>query len=366
VSSVPTDPSAIGAVSGQPPVERPHKWGRRIASGAFSIVMVVLVVLVIPQITSADLGDALSLITLSSLVVTQLVGLIRLVANWWVTTISLPGLSMAQAGVVGLSGAVVSNTFPSGGAVATGLTYAIDHSWGFGVDAVTASIFTTGVFSQLVRYGLFALGLLAFAVIEQSAWQLVLVAIVVAGLVAGGVAVLALVLQSEPFARRLGSATNRAVNRPLRRFHRGPVDTVDAVVSFRGKLSGLVARRWQPLTWSSVVSQLISVLLLGVALRMMGVSQSTVGWAQVVVAVEGGAIAATFIPTPGGLGVTEAALLAILGYGVPASHDSAILAAIVLYRAATWLQSTVLGIPAYLTWRYRQSWRRSEVPDPAA
>jgi len=104
------------------------------------------------------------------------------------------------------------------------------------------------------------------------------------------------------------------------------------------------------------------VLTLGVALRLMGVSQSTVGWFQVLVAVEGAAIAAMFIPTPGGLGVTEAALLALLSYNVPASHDTAILAAVILYRAATWLQSTVLGIPAYLTWRHRQSWRRPGAP----
>jgi uncharacterized membrane protein YbhN (UPF0104 family) len=131
-------------------------------------------------------------------------------------------------------------------------------------------------------------------------------------------------------------------------------------MSFRVKLSGLVAQRWKALTWSSLVSQLTSVLILGAALRMMGVNQSTVGWFQVLVAVEGAAIAAVFIPTPGGLGVTEAALLALLGYGVPSSYDTAILAAVLLYRAATWLQSTLLGIPAYLVWRYRQSWRRPE------
>jgi uncharacterized membrane protein YbhN (UPF0104 family) len=354
----PPDPSATAALSDRLPAERPRKWGTRIASGAFTIVMVVFVVLLIPQMTSANLGDALSLITVGSLVVTQLLGLAHLVANWWVTTISLPGLSMAQAGVVGLSGAVVSNTFPSGGAVATGLTYAIDHSWGFQPDAITASIFTNGVFGQLTRYGLLAVGLLAYAVVEQSGWRLELVAIIVAGLAAGAVALLALVLRSERFARRFGRFINRVANRPLRLVHRGPVDTVDAVLSFRVKLSSLVAQRWKPLTWSSLVSQLTSVFVLGAALRMMGVNQSTVGWFQVLVAVEGAAIAAVFIPTPGGLGVTEAALLALLGYGVPASYDTAILAAVLLYRGATWLQSTVLGIPAYLVWRYRQSWRR--------
>ena len=119
----PPDPST--PMSQQLPVAKSRHWGRKIASGVFTILMVVLVVLIIPQMTSANLGDALSLITVGSVVVTQLLGLAHLAANWWVTTISLPGLSIAQAGVVGLSGAVVSNTFPSGGAVATGLTYAI-------------------------------------------------------------------------------------------------------------------------------------------------------------------------------------------------------------------------------------------------
>ena len=349
-------------MSQQLPVAKSRHWGRKIASGVFTILMVVLVVLVIPQMTSANLGDALSLITVGSVVVTQLLGLAHLAANWWVTTISLPGLSMAQAGVVGLSGAVISNTFPSGGAVATGLTYAIDHSWGFQPDAITGSIFTNAVFAQLMRYGLLAVGLVGFAAIEQSSWKLDLVAVIVAALVGGAVTVLALVLRSERFARRVGGFFNRVAKRPLRLVHRGPVDTVDTVVSFRVKLSGLVAQRWRPLTGSSLVSQLTSVLTLGVALRLMGVSQSTVGWFQVLVAVEGAAIAAMFIPTPGGLGVTEAALLALLSYNVPASHDTAILAAVILYRAATWLQSTVLGIPAYLTWRHRQSWRRPGAP----
>jgi uncharacterized membrane protein YbhN (UPF0104 family) len=362
----PPEQAATAALNDRLPVQRHRKWGTRIASGAFTVVMVLLVVLVIPQLTSANLGDALSLISVGSVVATQLLGLAHLAANWWVTTISLPGLSMAQAGVVGLSGAVVSNTVPSGGAVATGLTYAIDHSWGFRADDITASIFTNGVFAQITRYGLLAIGLVGFAIFEHSSWRLDLVAVVVAGLVAGGVAVLALVLRSDHFARRLGRFTNRVVNSALHLARRRPVDAVGAIVSFRAKLNAVVARRWRPLTWSSLVSQLTSVLILGVALRMMGVSQSTVGWFQVVVAVEGAAIAATFIPTPGGIGATEAALLATLSYGVPATHDAAILAAIILYRAATWLQSTVLGIPAYLTWRFRQSWRRPEMPGAAA
>ena len=330
-------------------------------SSLFSIAVIVLTVALIPQLTSADLGSAAALITVSAVIVTQLLGLIHLLANWWVTTITLPGLSMPQAGVVGLSGAVVSNTFPSGGAVATGLTYAIDHSWGFPIDAVTASIVTNGLFGQLVRYGVLAVALVVFGVLEQPSWQLILFAVIVAALVAGVAVILILVVRSEHFAERFGRLTTRVINMPLTRFHRRAVNAVPAVMSFRVKLSNLVAGRWRLLTGATLVSQLTSVLILGVALRLMGISQHDVGWAQIIVALEGAAIAATFIPTPGGLGVTEASLMAILSYGVPSSQDNAILAAILLYRGATWLQSTVLGLPAYLTWRYRRSWRQ---PDP--
>jgi uncharacterized membrane protein YbhN (UPF0104 family) len=335
---------------------------RRAISALFSVLLVVLFLVAIPRATTANLGDAVSLITVRSVIVTQLLGLAHLIANWWVTTISLPGLSFPQAGVVGLSGAVVSNTFPSGGAVATGLTYAIDHSWGFGADAITASIFTNGLVGQLVRYGTFAAALVVFAVVEHSGWRLFAFAVVVAAGVAGVIVIVARVLRSADAAERLGRLSSRVINWPLGVVHRGPVDAVAAVMSFRVKLSGLVTERWRRLGWASLVSQLTSALILGVALRMMGVPQSTVGWAQVVVAVTGAAVAATFIPTPGGLGVTEAALMATLTYGVPASQDTAILAAVLVYRAATYLQSTVLGVPAYLTWRYRRSWRHPEMP----
>jgi uncharacterized membrane protein YbhN (UPF0104 family) len=355
--------AAANPATTAPPVKRPRAVGRRALSGLFSIAIIVLTLALIPQLTSADLGTAAALITVGAVIVTQLLGLVHLVANWWVTTITLPGLSMPQAGVVGLSGAVVSNTFPSGGAVATGLTYAIDHSWGFPMDAITASIVTNGLFGQLVRYGVLAVALVVFAVVEQPSWQLILFAVIVAALVAGAVVILVLVLRNEHFAGRFGRLATRIINWPLRLAHRRAVDAVPAVMSFRVKLSGLVAGRWRRLTGATLVSQLTSVLILGVALRMMDVPQHEVGWAQIIVAIEGAAIAATFIPTPGGLGVTEAALMAILSYGVPASQDNAILAAIILYRAATWLQSTVLGLPAYLTWRYRRSWRQPE-PHP--
>jgi hypothetical protein len=183
--------------AGAPPVQRPRAVGRRAVSGLFSLAVIALTLALIPQLTSADLGSAAALITVNSVVVTQFLGLTHLVANWWVTTITLPGLSMPQAGVVGLSGAVVSNTFPTGGAVATGLTYAIDHSWGFGVDAITASIFTNGLFGQLVRYGSLAVALVVFAAVEKPSWQLVIFAVIIASLVASAVVILVWVLRNE-------------------------------------------------------------------------------------------------------------------------------------------------------------------------
>jgi putative heme transporter len=72
--------------------------------------------------------------------------------------------------------------------------------------------------------------------------------------------------------------------------------------------------------------------------------------------------AATFasllVPTPGGLGVAEIVLVAVLGYGLPESDQAAVVAAVILYRIATFLVPIPIGLVTYLYWRHSMAWRR--------
>jgi uncharacterized membrane protein YbhN (UPF0104 family) len=47
----------------------------------------------------------------------------------------------------------------------------------------------------------------------------------------------------------------------------------------------------------------------------------------------------------------------VLGYGLPASDQSAVLAAVLLYRVATFLVPIPIGLVTYLYWRRSTAWR---------
>ncbi|MBI2706394.1 MAG: hypothetical protein HYX32_14070 [Actinobacteria bacterium] len=61
----------------------------------------------------------------------------------------------------------------------------------------------------------------------------------------------------------------------------------------------------------------------------------------------------------------EAALFAILGPAVPSVQQSALVAAIALYRYATWLLPIPLGAATYLYWRFSARWKATAAGSPA-
>ena len=153
------------------------------------------------------------------------------------------------------------------------------------------------------------------------------------------------------------------MDRLLRPFHRWLRNlTANAmeqeVPRFRIELLSRVSTCWRALTAWMVLSQLVTALVLGVAVRMQGIDQATISWAKVMVAYAGMALASLIAPTPGGLGVAEAALIAILGAGLPEALNTQIVAAVLLFRLATWLVPIPLGLVSYLYWRGSTSWRR--------
>lgn len=56
--------------------------------------------------------------------------------------------------------------------------------------------------------------------------------------------------------------------------------------------------------------------------------------------------------TPGGLGVTELGLIGILAADTGPKVSAQVTAAVLMYRAVTFLPSIPLGALACLTWRY--------------
>jgi putative heme transporter len=342
------------------PTDRPRTVGRRIVSGFFSYGVVVLAVFyLLSNLQEGDWTSAIALITWQMLVVSVVLGVINLATNWPPIVVALPGLKVREAAVTNTAGAALSNTVPEGGAVATGLNYAMLRSWGFTLGDTTSEVIVTGTWSQMTKYILLAIGLVVVTLQGWGPSWVVWVALGLTALVAVAVVLLTLILRSEGFASRLGARCDRVVGRLRRRVTRIPdPGLTEGLPLFRTQMVRLLRLCWGRLTVTMVASQLTVVLVLGICVRMQGLDESTISWAVILVAWGLVTFASLLIPTPGGLGVAEVVLVGVLGHGLPASDEAAVLAAVLLYRIATFLVPIPIGLVTYLYWRMSTAWRR--------
>jgi uncharacterized membrane protein YbhN (UPF0104 family) len=128
-------------------------------------------------------------------------------------------------------------------------------------------------------------------------------------------------------------------------------DIPGSLLGFRDRAGALITARGWRITAATAASNLTLWLVLLACLRGMGLSQAQVPW-QTSLAAFAFVRLLTVLPiTPGGLGITELGLIATLaGAG---HHDGVqVTAAVLLYRAVTYLPPIPLGVIACLIWQH--------------
>jgi uncharacterized protein (TIRG00374 family) len=312
----------------------------------------------------SEVWDAMRTLTWREVVVLVVAATWNLATYWILTVIATPGLRYPQAVVLTETTTAVSNALPAGGALGVGLTYTILSSWGFSKSRSTLSVVVTGIWNNFAKLGLPIVALAILAVQGQPGGGRMIAAVAgLAGLV-GAVVVFALILSSEQYARRVGLFGERLATRLRRLVRRGPVQGWDhAVVRFRDRVIGLVRRRWIALTAATIVGHLSLYAVLLATLRVMGVSDADVGWAQVLAAFAFARLLTAIPLTPGGVGIIELALIASLTDAGGA--DAAVVASVLIFRLLTYVMPILFGAITYLYWRRNRSWRGSAPPMPA-
>jgi uncharacterized protein (TIRG00374 family) len=349
-------------------MRRPPSRTRRIIQVALSFLLVVGIFYYL--LRGIDLAAvwaeirALTWLELATLVA---------IAGWnlctyaWVWMSVTPGLSFWRAMGMTQATTAVANTIPAGvgAAIGIGLTYSMLGSWGYSRSRTTTAVLVSGVWNSFIKLGLPVLALALVLLQGGAGGGRVLAAVVgIAGLVTA-IVIFALLLRSEDGARRFGLLAGRIATRLRRIVQRGPVSGWElATVKFRARTVGLVQRRWVAITVTSLVSHLSLYLVLLVTLRHVGVSDAEVSWAEVL-AVFAFARLATAIPlTPGGAGFVEAVLIG--GLVAAGGARPQVVAAVLVYRALTWLLPIPVGIGTYLWWRRRSLViLGTEAPTPA-
>jgi len=355
-----TDPPAPEVESGSLMNRIPWK---KIIQALISLVIIVgIFVGVMPLIADYDevfatIGDMTSLELFGLL----LVGLWNLATYWFVLIAALPGLRLREAAVVNQASTAVANTLPGGGAIGVAVTLAMLTSWGFAVSAIARSAVVTGIWNNFVKLGMPVLAL-ALLALEGGVTpgRLTAAAIGIAVLVAA-VVVFALILKSDRLARAVGRGVGKVVDGALKLTRRDPIGGWDdRTANFREETIGLLRHRWIGLTAATLLSHISLYLVLLFTLRSVGVSQEELSWITVLAAFSFVRLISALPITPGGVGVVELGYAASLTIGMDDMTSAQVVAAILVFRAITYLLPIPLGLASYIIWRINKTWRMTQ------
>lgn len=324
---------------------------RTLRVGASIVLVVAIFFFALPKI--ADFSEVwMEIGTMTWMEVAVLVAatFLSIFTYWFVMMSSLPGSNIWQTMKVNQASTAVANILPGGGAVGVGVTYGMYGGYGFTRSQISLSVLVSGIWNNFVKLGMPVVAL-AFVALQNEVGSGLLLATVI-GLVVLLVALgsFGAVLNSDRLAGAVGKRLERIVSALKRLARKEPATGLaDATVAFRHDAISLVKHRWFPLTVATLVSHLSLYLVLLIALRNVGVSEQEVAWPEILAAFAFVRVISTLPVTPGGLGVVELGLTAALvAAGGP---ETQVVAAVLVYRALTYLLPMPIGLGMYLSWK---------------
>ncbi len=270
-----------------------------------------------------------------------------------------PGLPWKYALPAYLAPAAIASVVPGPSDLAA--RYAMFRSWGLDGAQTSSSVILWLLYSTMAKITLplIAAGLLIL--VGRSDDRVEGVAVIAVVVLIASAVVMWLLLRSEATARRLGSWLGTAAHSIAKRFHiQAPrtmaTDLEQRFVDFR-RHTGRIIKHRSPLAVPAALAQQAALFFILLAsLRVVGITPLQLDWVTVF-----GAFALvqviTVIPiTPSGLGVAEAAYVALLGVGAPAGMVSQVVAGTLIYRIFAWLIILPFGA---VSWAW---WSRTAVP----
>ena len=326
---------------------------RQVVQGAIGMLLAGgLVVWGLPRIAQTTWGavfETVSQVGLGSML--MLFGLMCL-GLWTYTftlTGSLPGLGHLQALIVNLCGSSAGNLIPGGGAAGVAVTYASLRSWGFSRRDISTSVIVTGIWNLLSRMILPLTALIGLLVAGGD-----LPDVMVRGGLIGATAGLALltlfiaVLASDRVARSIGRALGRALH-PIRGRSTlfGKVTLEDAISDQRVRIASVVRHGWAKMTMGLIACFVVFYVLFWQSMHLVGLRMPF--WHIFAAYALGRLLTAVGI-TPGGVGVTEGGVVAVLvAFGADPAQA---LSGTVLFSLFTHAMEVPLGALAYLGWAF--------------
>jgi uncharacterized membrane protein YbhN (UPF0104 family) len=346
------DPPAAAATG---PVRSAPRPGREIFRTAGSVALVAAIFgFALPHFASYNsVWASMHAMTWAQALLVAAAAAASMASTWIMICSILPSIRLREAAVVNLGSNAVANSLPAGGALAMGVSWAMLSSWGVSTAEYVLYTLVSGIWNVFARLGLPVLALLVLVTARRPGAGLIAAAAVGLILLAAMAAGLGLLMRSESFAVRAGRALQLALVMAYRVVRRqASFDIPGSLLGFRDRAGALIAARGWRISATTAASNLTLWLVLLACLRGTGLSQTQVPW-QTSLAAFAFVRLLTVLPiTPGGLGITELGLIATLAAGAGHQASAQVTAAVLLYRAVTYLPPIPLGAIACLAWRH--------------
>ena len=263
---------------------------------------------------------------------------------------TLPNLEVRRALLVSEASVGSQNSLVGGGLVASGLRVSMLRSWGIPGESIAVSLFASSVFAQ---YAVWSLALIcsAASVARGVPGSLPGTVAVAASLVLTWLTVVGWLLVYRPtLGNLLARNGDRLVSFIRKRVRRLPdLQLVNRAADGRESARQFLRERGWRTFALAVSSQVALAIVLVVSLRAFHVGEQLVTIPEVLTAFALVRVAASVTPAPGGVGVTEAGLAHLLS--TAGGPTSKVLAAVLTYRACTYLLPIPVGAASILLWQ---------------
>jgi putative heme transporter len=362
----PAELTCVPGTASAPPAARSRR-GRKVLRIAVTVVLIGAVFgFALPHLASyGSVWATIKAMTWGQLLLLAAAAAASLVTGWIAICAVLPAVGLREAAVVNLGSSAVANTLPAGGALAMGVSWAMLSSWG--VSAADFALYTlvSGIWNVFARLSFPAAAVLILATDSRPSAGLVASAGAGLALLVAAAAGFALLLRSESVARRADRGLQRVVARCWRLARRRKtVQVAGSLLSFRERAADLLRARGWRITAATAVTNLALWLVLLACLRGTGLSQAEVSWQASLAAFAFVRLLTVLPVTPGGLGVTELGLVGVLANGADHLVTVQVIAAVLLFRALTYLLPIPLGAVAALAWQHAPGLIRRPRPAP--
>jgi uncharacterized membrane protein YbhN (UPF0104 family) len=324
-------------------------WWRQLLVPVVVVAVLVLLATTLADINWSDVGAALSQLVFWQIVLLLLVVAVRQILTAVPLHLLVPELGLGRALINDLSANLVATVSPAPSDLVLRIgmfrAWKVDPKRGVtGLVLQSLLFYVTRLVAPVVGFGLLLLAI-------EDVDPVYGAAAVSSGLLALALAIgIRVAARSQGSARRLGALGVRIVRR-VRPSTQGLDTWPDRAAEFQSEAGGLLRRRAPVIGLNYAVLLFVEATLLLLALRMVGIT-STDASAVLIIAAFLCVYPLTGLPLLG-LGVLDAALIALIYAGSNADPDD-LVAGVIVWRVAFQLVPLALGALTLTQWRRGQ------------